>query len=365
MCIETIIGLSQTVCNCFEDTPTDFDTSDSGYYLDELEGLSLNMANAGSDCENGNVWDILTKARDNAIKDFKSDLVVQIGSLYKKVIENNTYSIGSVKYLGIYTPGTVYAGVRIVPKAIQNGKILINTVKYIHSTSGVVVNFSLFNSLSSTALQTFTITTVANQAASSATLNYELPMYESGEQIEYYLVYEVPATGSPMQNKIVCSSCLKWDLQCCDTPCFGKRTAKDQLWNNSLMIGGIKGDDWDALDTASGISNQNNGIIINLSLNCDYTDIICSNTDFTNGGVPMAMAKSVQYKAGALLCDYILSSGNINRYIMLDRERILAKRNEYLTEYNTRVMWLSQNIDVNNNGCYECDPRSVYAGILA
>lgn len=365
MCIETIIGLSQTICNCFEDTPTDYNVSDSGYYLDELEGISLNLAQSASDCEQGSVWDILQKARTNAIIDFKSDLIVQVGSLYKKTIENNTYQIGSVKYITTYTPNTVYAGVRLVPKQIDNGKITINTVKYIHSTSGVVVNFSIFNNLSSTALHTFTITTVANQAASSATLGYELPMYVSGEQVEYYIVYEVPATGSPLQNKIVCSSCAKWDLRCCDEPCFGNRIKKDEMWNNSLMIGGIKGDDWDALDNASGTSNQNNGIILNVSLNCDYTDMICGNTDYSNGGIPMAMAKAVQLRAGALVCDYILSSGNINRYVMLDRERILAKKNEYITEYNTRVLWMAQNIDVSSYGCYECEPRSIFAGIMA
>lgn len=363
MCIEQIIGLSQTVCNCYEDTPSEYNVSDSGLYLDELEGMSLNLAGSASDCEQGGVWDILEKARTNAIQDFKADFIVQVGSLYKKTIENNTYQIGSQKYIGTYTPSTVYAGVRLVPKQVENGKITINTIKYIHSSSGVVVNFSIFNSLSSTALHTFTITTVANQAASSATLNYELPMYVSGEYIEYYIVYEVPATGSPMQNKIVCSSCLKWDLKCCDTPCFGNRSKKDELWNNNLMIGGIKGDDWDDLDNASGTSNQNNGILINLTLNCDYTDMICSNTDYSNGGFPMAMAKAVQYRAGYLLSDDILASGNINRFTMLDRERILAKRNEYASEYNTRVLWMAQNIDVSNYGCYECEPRSVFAGI--
>src|SRR5690606_10747189 len=226
MCLETSIGLSQTVCNCFEDTPTDYNTSDSGYYLDELEGISLNMVNAMNDCENGNVWDILAKARTNAIQDFKGDLLTQIGSLNKKRIENITYNIGSQKYTTAYNAGKTYAGVRLVPRPINNGIIKINHIKLLFNST-VTVTCKIFNNLTSTALHTFTVNCTANMASQSATLNYELPMYVSGEQIEYFLVYEYPVGAFPLQNKIVCSSCLKWDITCCEDHCFCNRIVKE------------------------------------------------------------------------------------------------------------------------------------------
>lgn len=362
-CLDTVIGLSQNVCNCFEDMPQGYNTSDSGYYIDELEGLNLNMANAMSDCSEGSVWDILTKARTNAINDFKGDLLTQIGSYHKKTIENITYSIGSQKYTTAYNPGSTYAGLRIVPRQIVSGVIKLTNIKLIFNVSAVI-QCHIFNSLSSTALYSFTVTTVANTPTASATLNYELPMYVSGEVVEYFLVYELPVAGYPLQNKIVCSSCLHWDIQCCADACFGNRIVKDQTWNNNLMIGGIKGDTWAELDTASGTSNQNNGIILNLTMNCNYDEVLCQNLDFDNGGLPMALAKALQLKAGSLLCDYILSSGQINRYIMIDRERILQKKSEYLKEYTNRILWLAQNIDVSDSGCYTCEPRMLYKGIM-
>lgn len=363
-CLDTAIGLSQTVCNCFEDTPTDYNTSESGYYIDELEGISLNMINAASDCENGSLWDLLSKARTNAVMDFKGDLLTQLGALYKKRIENITYSIGSQKYTTAYNSGTTYAGVRLVPRGIKNGVIKLNNIKLIFNVT-TTIQCHIFNNLSSTALYSFTVNTTANLASQSSALNYELPMYVDGEQIEYYLVYENPVSGYPLQNKIVCSSCLKWDIQCCDEPCFGNRIVKDQTWNNNLMIGGIKGDTWTELDEASGISNQNNGIILNLTMNCNYESLICQNTDYENGGLPMAIAKSIQLKSGALLCDYILSSGQINRYTMIDRERILQKKAEYIKDYQNRILWLSQNIEIDSNGCYLCDVKMKYSGIMA
>lgn len=363
-CLDTSIGLSRTVCNCFEDVPQDYDVSDSGYYLDELEGINLKMAEGSADCAQGGMWDLLQKARTNAINDFKGDLLTQIGSYYKKTLENITYSIGSQKYTTAYNPATTYAGMRLVPKAVRNGIIKLNSIKLIFNVT-TTIQCHIFNSLSSTALHSFSVNTTANTPSSSAALNYELPMYVDGDYVEYYIVYEMPVSGYPLQNKIVCSSCLKWDIRCCDEPCFGNRVVKDQTWNNSLMVGGIKGDTWQELDEQTGIGNQNNGMILNLTMNCNYEELICQNTDYTNGGLPMALAKSIQLKAGALLCDYVMSSGNINRFILMDRERIMQKKAEYLKEYQNRILWLAQNMDVGTDSCYYCESKMVYTGIMA
>lgn len=61
-CLDTVIGLSRTVCNCYEDQPADYDVSDSGLYIDELEGLNLQIAGGAADCEQGGVFDLLQKS---------------------------------------------------------------------------------------------------------------------------------------------------------------------------------------------------------------------------------------------------------------------------------------------------------------
>lgn len=367
-CLDTAIGLSRTECVCFEDTPTGYNISDSGYYIDEAEGFNLSMAQGSADCEQGGIWDILLKARENAIKDLKGDLLVQLGVNYKKTIESNSYTIGSQKYTTSYNPGTTYAGVRIVPRQINNGVIKLNTVKLIMNTTGLI-QLRLFNNLSSTPLQSFTISAVANQAISSAALNYSLPMYVSGEEIEYYLVYELPVSGLPLQNKIACSECLKWPVTCCDSPCFGNRIVKDQLWNNDIMIGGIKGNTWEELDEQTGSSNQNNGLILNITMACDYEDIICQNLDYGAGNLPtatgMAIAKCLQLKSAAYTISTLLTSQQVSRLNMSNREEIGYLRSRYMKEYNDRIMWLAKNMDVSQNGCYTCEPTMIKRGIMA
>lgn len=341
----------------------DYDVSDSGYYLDELEGLTLNMVGVITDCEQGGVWDIMTKARENAIKDFKGDLLSQLGSQYKKTLENLTYTIGSQKYSEVFNPGTTYAGVKLIPRSIRNGIVRLNHVKLMFNAT-VVVQCRLFNNLSPTPIHSFTVNCTANTASQSAALNYELPMYESGDELEYYLVYELPVTARPLKNKIICSTCLNWAPKCC-SGCFGTRTVKDQTWNNNLMVGGIYGNTWEALENSPTTENQNYGIILNLNMACDYEQIICDNADYEFNGPGKAIAKAIQYKAGANLIDYILSSDSVSRYALMDRERLMSLKPEFIAQYNSRVVYLSQNLDGLIGGCYYCEPRSFYMGIKA
>lgn len=366
-CLETAIGLSRTPCNCLEDTPDNYDTSDSGYFMDELPGFEIGAIGGAADCAKGGLWDIMELARQTAIKDLKADLLVQLGTNYKKSIETMSYTIGSVKYTGVYNPGTFYAGVRIVPKQIRNGLIKLSTIKLLFDTT-ITVQCSLFNNLTDTPLHTFSVNCTANRASESAALNYELPMFISGEYVEYFLVYELPVSARPLQNKINCSSCSGWTITCCETPCFGNRHNKSEQWNNSIMIGGIKGNTWTELDEQTGSANQNNGIILNIVTGCDYEDIICNNLDYGTGNqvnaTGLTIAKALLYKADANAYDWVLSSQNVSRGVMTDKEGMTNKKNEWKSEYNTRVAWLAQNMDITNNGCYFCEPRMFKGGIL-
>ena len=71
-CYENIIGLSRTECTCYDDDkPADFDTSESGLYLDELE--PLDQLEGLDNCEKGSVWEAMEKARENAVRFFIQD----------------------------------------------------------------------------------------------------------------------------------------------------------------------------------------------------------------------------------------------------------------------------------------------------
>jgi hypothetical protein len=79
------------------------------------------------------------------------------------------------------------------------------------------------------------------------------------------------------------------------------------------------------------------------------------------------MAAAIQYRAASFVIDNILASGNINRYTMTDRERLMGKKNTYTKEYLDRLEWVAQKINIEANDCLVCDDFNdlIKTGILA
>ena len=70
-CFDNIIGLTRTPCSDY-DLSSDYTTSDSGLFLDEL--IPLHKFESILNCKVGeNVFTFMEKARDNAIIDFRID----------------------------------------------------------------------------------------------------------------------------------------------------------------------------------------------------------------------------------------------------------------------------------------------------
>ena len=66
---ETIIGLSDTECDCFDaDKPADFNTSVSVLFI--TDHIRINDFGDLSNCGNGSIWDIMNKARKSSINQF-------------------------------------------------------------------------------------------------------------------------------------------------------------------------------------------------------------------------------------------------------------------------------------------------------
>jgi len=135
------------------------------------------------------------------------------------------------------------------------------------------------------------------------------------------------------------------------------------------MVGGVNLSDTsvsvrDAADTINGMY----GLILDVDFKCKVQDLICKDAlDFENNGTALAMAVAVRYKAGVYLSDSILASGNINRYTMTDRERIMGKKNSYEKMYQSTMQWLVDNINYKANDCLACQDFDdvIKAGIFA
>ncbi len=354
-CLDNVIGLSETQCACFTTgAPYDVNESKSGLFLDQLEGITLDIAGSIEDCGQGSLWDIMAKSRSNAIKSFKSDVLTGLLSKYKQKRQPFSGVIGSAKYKNNLTLPNTYAGVRIYSANIIGGIMSVKRIGLLFDNN-YTFDVSIYNDLSDSPIATYTVTTNANALTwfnISSALNLDMNEI-SNDNPNYYLIY----TASGKKPKDITAGCgcstsvyhYYWNL---NKPQF-KSYEKDR-WSEYIMLTGINGDDISDRENW-GTTSYLNGILLDVDFKCKVNDLICTDDmDFTSNGVALAMAFAIRYKAGFFLIDSILASGQINRYTMMDRERLMQKKNTYNTEYQSRIDWITDEINWKANDCLEC-----------
>jgi len=345
-CLNNIIGLSLNECVCYDDgRPVDFDVSNSGLYLDELEGLNLRTLASDVECGEGNIWLKMEKAITNAVTNFRTDLISSILLTQRTGRKSFNGLIGQLKYKTVNTIPTTWTGLRINPREFK-GSVL--TLKGITTLMDTDVSFDVFiyDNITPTPLHSIlNVNAVTGTATENPLTPIELPLYREGYQdLEYQIVYQ-PSGFNPLDNKVTCGC---------------RRRENFEEW---MTVEGIQGDviaereDWNTNGFA-------NGLAIDVSMVCNTAEIICGgdsndSLDFENDGVALSMAYAIRFKAGEILIEDILASGEINRFTMLDKERLWGKRNHYRTEFRTRIVYISDTIDIESNDCLVCGDKRI------
>ncbi len=363
-CLANIIGLSRNTCECF-DVPVN--TSDSGIYLDEVEGLNLLQVNAGADCGNGSLWDLMLKARTDAIGQYKADLSARLIQAYKPSRNAFKGQIGRSDSKDSVTPDSI-AGLQILCSPVKNGAIIINRIGLMFASTGTIT-VSIYNNISDEPVVEFeNLSTVAGKLTWANIDKTTLPMHTTeADYLTYYMVYTY--TGNkPKDNKLQCVTCSGKQVvgYSCNNPSFDyKHTDARYEWYRWLNITGVTGADIDTLKAATpGFKNLTYGLVLDAEVKCNMPDIACNDTDYTNSGVALAMAYTVRFRAAEFLCNAILSSGQLNRYTMLEREALYGKRNQYRKEYSDRLDWIVENMNITETGCLQCNPKVTKGSLL-
>jgi len=340
-CLEQIIGLSETTCDCFDPKPADYDKSNSGLFLDQLPGIDLQIAASPSPCEKGGVWDLMSLARKNAIKEFQTDLFACIASVSKAKRKNYRGTIGEPDWTMIETPGGNYVGWKLTSPNIKDAYIRIKSITTIMD-SNATFDIQVYSNIDQELVHTFTgIQSEALKRKKNDVDDLVLPLFDEkcGEELIYYIVYQ-PTTFSPLDNDIDCGC-----------------GSKDRSYLQFFELDGTYGND---PSTKSGQENfvefsKAQGLCIQADVFCRLDDAICQYTVDNHDPMFQVMAKAIQFKAGEFMAEYILQSGNINRYTLLSKERLWGKRNHYQTQYNTRIMALCGDVDLTNSDCFSCE----------
>jgi hypothetical protein len=300
-------------------TAEDVAEAEVDIYLDELEGLSLKIVEASAEPENDNLFGLMYDARRNAVHVFEADMLAGLKSLYGTSKRAFTGNIGGTGQS---------AGVM----STAEGQIMTLSMQPIHAP-GVVMLIKRIGLL---------IDSDASVEVLVSGIESPVVVVASADTPSYYTFPEP----------------VRVSLAELDALTASYSAAGFRPLNNSTSCGCTTNDALLAEYFAGALNEPANGILLDVSIVCDETGVLTANYD---ASIVMqdTFAYACRYKAGELLIEGIMSSTQINRYTMLDREHLWGKRNHYRSLYQDRINWLvgSDGVDTSYSSCFRCNSQ--------
>ena len=343
-CYNGIIGFTRKNDSCaVTGYQASYSDSDSGLYVDELQGMSLRILNSTGG--NFDLWEKMTNAMQNAISAFKIDVMKEILNTKEPARERFIGDIGSKAFSSKISDDT-YQGLRMYSDVLGGSFTLRGITLLLDVTEAVTLEiYSGENDEDGGApLHTIALTSLANRPHYNAITPIELTL--GGD---YYFLYTT--TGLPYNNKLTCNcGGTKWCFNI-ERPCY--KVSRDK-WTQWAMVGGVHGsnlairDDWST-------SREARGLILHGDFGCDTLGILCSDhSDWSGNQIDLAIAHAINFKAGSFLSGYIMDSEEVNRYTLLGVDGLVANMQYYEERYKVMVEFIGSNIEMDRNECLKC-----------
>ncbi len=359
-CFQNIIGLSRTPCPCTDEgIPLDADVSASGVYLDEMQGLNIRSVQAASDgCVD--LWTMMERARENALRDMKTDTLACIRAGSNDTRKANTSIIGEWdQSTRLLTETNTYVGMMLRTAEMVGGTLTLKKIGIKVDTSGPI-DVSVYDR--DNLVNTYTITAVAG-VLSWLTLDYplELTMAPDGALCpKYYLLWQ-PNGIKPYNTRLHCGCPGKGWLPYYDdaNPYWDANVKRRGFeWTQWVMATGVKGDDLTTRDTWNR-TNDLHGLVAEFTFACDKVTTLCEEDPDYTDPLQMQQALAVQARAAYYITSFIKSSGNVSFYTLLEGEELIGRMEAYNSAYKDYISYLCDEFtkpeNINNYGdCLSC-----------
>lgn len=339
-CFSTIIGFSRNEDLCVDGWDPSYAVSDSGLYMDELQGMSLRIIDSLGG--KNDIWQKFAVARENAINVFKTDVFAEILKYNEYRRLKFTGDIGHRRFDHLLTKDT-YHGMRMFSE-VRGGEF---TLRGITLNLNTTENVDVFIYDDFELLDTVTVSSIADKPSYTAITPITLDL-----QGNLYFIY-APA-GTPYNNKMTCGcGGYKWCFDL-DSPCF--KSSRDN-WTIWAMVGGIHGDDI-AVREDWGVSYYAQGMRLHGEFKCELTNILCSDSsDFQNNEIDQAIAHAIRYKAAEFLTYDIKNSLEVSRITLIGNDEVFSTNMAYYSErYSALINFIAENIEPDRSDCLICRP---------
>lgn len=362
-CYENIIGLYNGDCDCLDGRPVDYNLSDSGLYISGL--LEPKFIDGLLNCDQGDsVWELMEMVRDLAIRYFIADSNALLMQGNKLKRQSYYGGLGSSVYTKDLTLTSMdYAGVRIMTPLIRSGYLKIKRIGLLLNTTQAVTLY--IYDRNGTLLHTLNLNSTANVHTQNDITDITLPLFDEYlDYMEYFIFYQVNGFQPKNNGVIGCTSCQK------NKPGWGAYYFDHKHpWMHWLNVGGFHSTGLpDFMNSSASGSDYMNGLTFQIELGCLVNEVFCKDQlDFNGNTLAQAMAVAIQYKTAALFVEKLLKTPNLNRLVMTWREQLDKDRTEWLKTYQDMIAYITQNVDIEANDCFECKDviEMIAGGIFA
>lgn len=343
-CFDNVIGISRKADLC---TDTGVYESESGLYLDELQGMSLRILNSAGG--NVSLLEKMENARENGINAFKVDVMSEILKTKEPARKKFIGNIGGKSFTTKLSDDT-YHGIRLYSDIYGGSFTLRGVTLMLDVTEAVTLEIysGETDEDGAAALHTIALTSLANRPRYNAITPIELNLTGN-----YYFLYTT--TGLPYNNSLTCNcGSFKWCFDI-NNPCYN--TSRDR-WTEWTMAAGVHGSDLTIRDDW-GTSREARGMILHGDFGCNTLGILCSDhSDWSGNMVDQAIAWALCFKAGSFLSGYIMDSEEVNRYTLLGIDGLTANMAYYEERYKAMIEFIAANVEEDRNECLKCrNPR--------
>lgn len=339
-CLDHIIGLSRTECPCLDDgKPIDASESKSGLYLDEMPHINPQaVAASGNACVDW--WPVMQRAREYAIRDMRTDVLVGLRNVAEPARKTGIYTIGDTDAAHrLANAGKPFAGMQMRTAPIRGGSVTVKRIGLLVDTTAEIP----------VALRDETGLEVEVIVSTTAG---RLSWVDVGEEVKGLAsILWDQALARPYNTRIHCG-CTGRNLPTWGFNSFEPNSAYQ--WAEWVQASGAI-----AADPTGPLKADNStfGVVVEIVAKCDSESVLCTEDADWSDPIMQEQARAVADLAASYLLSFVKSSTNVNRYVLLEGEQLLAHASAYKDAYYARlgkvVELLGQNVTMNSD-CLAC-----------
>lgn len=338
-CLEGLVGLSSRDCTCVSGgQPSGWSDSETGYYLDDREyGFPIKDAlDANIECGENSIWDLLSEARTQGIRDVKNDLLQSLNTVRESRVINWRGVIGKTDNTGSYITGAANVGIQLRPRIrMKDAYFMVKSLWINTDTTNASLNVGIASNDGTFSATTDTASVTANTwTKHTFSSPVSLPLYSIAKPDLRYHIYYEPDGAKSRQNKI-------W---CCNKPAW-----LQHFEYGAFSLASLPSDD--VIPT----TQEAYGLAIEGYFTCNKLDWICDLEEMNGLDMRDLIGRLIQWKSAIHLITSVLRSGKVNKYTLLNQEGMFRQRSHLQGMYSETILWVSQNLPGGITSCWGCE----------